>query len=136
MTENRERVNKLFDRYVPMSGAAPTKGGEVIRALCRIAYRYWNDGDRIGIDYGNETTNAAARYLQANTDDTIKGLIFDMWGTGTDNKYVKNLERLEERVLIFLDARSFWIFEEKNTENMHDYSEPEDYDYLEDEEDE
>jgi len=38
-------VNEYNDRLVPGSGRANTVAGELIRALCRIYYRWVNDGD-------------------------------------------------------------------------------------------
>ena len=50
--------DKLFNRYVPSSGMASTKYGEIIRGINKLIYRWYNDGDNIetgsysGIMYG------------------------------------------------------------------------------------
>ena len=63
MTAAETRISALFDELVPASGKADTVAGEIIRAVNRIAYRNSNDGDHVGVGYGNETCNPAARYL-------------------------------------------------------------------------
>ena len=55
MTKNEERINKLFEELVPVSGKAESLAGELIRAMSRIAYRFYNDGDQVGMGYGKET---------------------------------------------------------------------------------
>ena len=56
MTKNEERINALFEELVPPMGKADSLAGELVRATCRIGYRYFNDGDHIGIGYGKETS--------------------------------------------------------------------------------
>ena len=50
-----EEFNQMFDALVPAQGKAGTLGGELLRATARLGYRYLNDGDMVGRDYGNET---------------------------------------------------------------------------------
>lgn len=56
-------LNQYFESYVPVTGAAKTEGGELVRAINRIIYRWYNDGDQIMEGYGKETCNAAARSI-------------------------------------------------------------------------
>ena len=56
-TVSTKKLSRMFDEHVPMSGKADTVGGEIVRAISRIGYRWWNDGDHIGVGYGNETCN-------------------------------------------------------------------------------
>ena len=44
--------NELTAQYTPCRGMAPTVGGEMLRAINRIAYRYFNDGDTVARYYG------------------------------------------------------------------------------------
>ena len=124
---------ELFDRYVPFSGKADTVGGEVVRAISRIVYRNFNDGDCIGVDYGNETCNAPARYLKYITKDAeIRALIDDMWGNEFD--YDDKLEKLEYLVYQYVTDNE-WVFERKNDDDMWNYREWIDTHYEEEEED-
>lgn len=48
------KFDELFDKYVPACGKANTLGGEIVRAINRIVYRYYNDGDTVDRYYGND----------------------------------------------------------------------------------
>lgn len=52
MTKNEDRINKLFKELVPETGKADSLAGELVRAMSRIGYRFYNDGDQLGIGYG------------------------------------------------------------------------------------
>ena len=132
-----KKMDKLFDELVPSMGKADTEAGEIVRAYNRIAYRYFNDGDKLGIGYGNETCNAAGRYLLAhdNEDKTLINLIGMMWGSWSDSQYEEALDELGWAVLEFignhLETRS------NETEDMWDHFDKyEDVDDTEDEWDE
>lgn len=45
MTKNEERINKLFKELVPETGKADSLAGELVRAMSRIGYRFYNDGE-------------------------------------------------------------------------------------------
>lgn len=48
------KFDELFDKYVPACDKANTLGGEIVRAINRIVYRYYNDGDTVDRYYGND----------------------------------------------------------------------------------
>jgi hypothetical protein len=80
MTKNFDRLNDLFDELVPSSGKAESLAGELVRATARIGYRFYNDGDQIGIGYGKETCNPAARFLIKKAPREIADLTAGLWG--------------------------------------------------------
>ena len=45
------RVNTRFEELVPLEGKADTLAGEIVRAISRIGYRFYNDGDQVGVGY-------------------------------------------------------------------------------------
>ena len=79
MRTTEQKFNALFSELVPVTGNADTVAGEIIRAVSRISYRYYNDGDRIGIGYGKETCNPAARYLIKNGGDEVAVIVRGFW---------------------------------------------------------
>ena len=115
-TKNEQRINDLFHELVPSMGKADTVAGEIVRATCRIGYRNWNDGDHIGVGYGKETCNPAARYLLNTEDPSIVKIIDEMWGEISDRVYDAAMEVLLESVLNYLDKHP----ELKNTLNIVD----------------
>lgn len=60
-SEVENEINALFDELVPPVGKADTVAGEIIRATCRIVYRWYNDEDCINLSYGKEVLNAPSK---------------------------------------------------------------------------
>jgi len=58
-----DKISKLFDKLVPGSGPAETVEGEMVRAINRILFRYYNDGDFYFRGYGKETVSPSVKYL-------------------------------------------------------------------------
>lgn len=54
MNTTEIRINALFEELVPSSGKADTVAGEIVRAVSRIGFRSSNDGDHIGVGYGED----------------------------------------------------------------------------------
>lgn len=137
MNDAQKYLGNEFDKYVPYKGKADTVYGECIRAMNRIAFRNWNDGDMIGYDYGNETCNAPARFLMEHIeDDEIHELILKMWKESeiSEKAYENDLDKLTQYVCDYLKENKDKMLV-KNEEDMWDYTEPEDYKYDEDDED-
>lgn len=112
-------LENLFDELVPAQGKADTVAGEIVRAFARIKYRCFNDGDHIGIGYGKETCNAAARYLMNHCPNT-KDIILDMWGMWNDDEYESELEMLGVKVIEFIEDHPS-LKDVANTVDMWDY---------------
>ena len=134
MTATENKISELFEELVPCRGKADTVAGEIIRAISRIGYRNYNDGDHIGVGYGKETCNPAARYLMKFGDERIDKIICDMWGVEHDPTYDEQLDKLEIAGLEYLEAHPD-LKTAVNNEDMWDYRTDEDVDDYEDEED-
>ena len=63
-----EPIVALFDAFVPSSGKADTVGGELVRAMNKVGYRYYNDGDWFFCGYGLETCGSCATYVSETID--------------------------------------------------------------------
>ena len=59
--KNRNQV--LFDKLVPGQGDSEFVEGEMIRAMNRLVYRWYNDGDKFWEGYGTETAGPAHSFL-------------------------------------------------------------------------
>lgn len=136
--------NKKFDKYsdklMKPSGKSDTVGGEIVRAVNRICYRFYNDGDIIGCGYGNETCNAAGRYLFKYGNKEIKDIINELWDgrikdefeAMEDNVYESLLSQLVEETVKYLDSKSEEL--QNETQDMLEFSSDDDTKYdLEDE---
>lgn len=135
MTERENKINALFEELVSSRGKADTVAGEIIRAVSKIGYRNYNDGDHIGVGYGKETCNPAARYLIKNAGEEVADAVSNIWGIEPDNLYNNGLAVVEEAVLKYIELHPE-LRTTANSEDMWDYrDESEDVDdYDEDEE--
>ena len=134
MTKNEERINKLFEELVPVSGKAESLAGELIRAMSRIAYRFYNDGDQVGMGYGKETCNPAARFLMAKGNKRVSSLATAIWGIYDEGAYEDLLDILAGAVADYVEQTS--DLRTTPTEDMWSYRTDEDVDDdWEDEED-
>lgn len=137
MTATENKINALFKEFVPASGKADTVAGEIIRAVSRLGYRWYNDGDMIGRGYGKETCNPAARYLAAKAGSRVERAISDMWEVYVpDDIYEKRMQTLNQEVLAYLEQHPE-LKTAPNSEDMWDYrDENEDVDDFEEDEEE
>ena len=136
MKTTEKKLGELFEELVPASGKAPTVAGEIVRAINRISYRNWNDGDHIGVGYGRETCNPAARYLAAKCGEEVASLISAIWGIENDKAYDLILGQLEAEVVKYLE-RNPELKAAENREDMFDYrNADEDVDTYDEDEDE
>lgn len=115
--------SSLFDTYVPDEGKAFSVGGEIVRAVCRIVYRWYNDGDYAGYGYGIETVGSACTYLYTEFpefEETIECLVNIV---DSEDKYSKVLLALQSVVSYYLDAHPELFVEKNNKDCLEDYSE-------------
>jgi len=59
-----DEIEKLHTELVPSQGAADTVEGEMVRAVMRVWYRYYNDGDFYFRGYGKETVQPSVTWLR------------------------------------------------------------------------
>ena len=136
MKTTEKKLGELFEELVPASGKAPTVAGEIVRAINRISYRNWNDGDHIGVGYGRETCNPAARYLGAKCGEEVASLISAISSIENDKAYDLILGQLEAEVVKYLE-RNPELKAAENREDMFDYrNADEDVDTYDEDEDE
>lgn len=100
----QDRINALFEELVPFEGKADSLAGEIVRAISRIGYRFYNDGDQLGIGYGKETCNPAGRFLAARTNQAIASMVWALWGVYSRDSYEILLGKLTEMVADYIDG--------------------------------
>ena len=121
-TKYDNEIEVLFDELVPMSGKCDSLAGELVRALNRIVYRYFNDGDKIGVGYGKETCNPAARFLLENGNSEVNEVVSAIWGTYSEKMYEIGLNALAESVIDMVNKNP--ELRDAPTEDMWDYEDP------------
>ena len=75
--EDSSRFQIAFDELVPPRGKADTQAGELIRAIGRILYRWFNDGDVFYKGYGVETVLPSVAFIYKYGPDDVKELVDD-----------------------------------------------------------
>jgi hypothetical protein len=114
-------IESLFDKLVPASGKADTVAGEIIRAICRITYRWFNDGDYAGYGYGMETAGSACTYLTG--FDGIENHVYTLLDiVDDDDAYEKALLVLSNAIIDYLETHKE-LFDEANDEDYQDCDE-------------
>lgn len=114
-----EKMHELFEALVPSEGKADTVAGEIVRAFTRLDYRFYNDGDMLGVGYGRETCNAAGRYLQAIGDEDIWDWVHTLWCC-VKVDYAKGLEALKKAVVEYIEDNPA-LMSTPNEVDMWDY---------------
>lgn len=147
MTPNIDKLNALSEVLVPASGKCDSLAGELIRATERIGYRFFNDGDQIGIGYGKETCNAPARFLMQKAPKEIRDLVAGLWGMVSESGYEAVLDILVGKVADYIEAHpelrerptpDMWDFYDKNEDvddSWEEDEETDDYEETEEEDD-
>ena len=148
---NLEKRNQaLYDELVPGMGNSDTLEGEMLRAINRIIYRYYNDGDFFYRGYGTETAGPAHSFLinsreiplaiQSTLQSTFNKI---MQSSGDPEKAYENLiEFALKQIVDFVEAKNgnYTPSDEDMFKYPSEYEDEEDYeddydDYYDDEDD-
>lgn len=95
-----DKVEALFDTFVPSRGKSDVVIGELARALMRLRYRKWNDGDLYFIGYGIETCCNAYNYIMYNMSE---------WDENTFNKLSKLSSAIEKEARKFCKENEYQV---------------------------
>ena len=115
---DEDALEALFDEFVPATGIADTVGGGIVRSINRIVYRWFNDGDQVGFDYGVETVNSSYEYLIEKDIiiDKFDDYLYDSESNFSSDDYDEFLDQLVRQVVDTLHNRPE-LFDEKNEDN-------------------
>jgi hypothetical protein len=140
-----DKLQAYFDKLVPTSGNSQFLEGEMIRAINRIIYRNFNDGDYFYQGYGAETVGPALSFLVNHREIPIevRRQIIDVEreAIGSLNKgYEDYIYQIAAIILNYIDSKNGEFT--PSTADLWDYDseyeafeeEDEEDDYYEDEE--
>ena len=106
IAESLEKRNEvLYAKLVPHSGMADTIEGETLRAINRIIYRFYNDGDLWFEDYGCETAGPAITFLRQFSPIDVRPEINQSESVDND-EYEKLLEIILEKILTHIEIQT------------------------------
>lgn len=114
----QDRYNELFKKLVPVRGDCETYGGEALRAVTRLAFRWYNDGDKVFYwDEGDPSTvNSSWRWLKENLNwhQGIIDILDDLEDNSyNDTKYSQFLDQLTMAIVAAIDDPGNKEFMEK-----------------------
>ena len=101
--EQKNEWAAMEDRLMPTSGKAETVAGEIIRAVDRIWYRWYNDGDKINVGYGKETCNGTARFLEKGYTKFTDRLVDEMYAFIKARPELETTPNAEDSRMDFID---------------------------------
>ena len=102
--ELENRNHKLFNKLVPFEGMAETLEGECLRAITRIIYRHYNDGDYWHCSYGCETAGRAVEFLCKFCPVDLKSE-FEQSKTDNEKEYQELLNQILEKILTYIESK-------------------------------
>lgn len=97
-----DRNNVLYKKLVPDSGKCDTLEGETLRAINRIIYRYYNDGDYWYDGYGIETAGPAERFLYLHSPVDVRLELASSYTDGETYEYF--LEIILEKIVTHIES--------------------------------
>lgn len=118
--ELEKRNEALYDKLIPSQGSADTVEGEILRAINRIIYRYYNDGDYYYEGYGTETAGPAHSYL-VNSKSSISSNLNRIFNESRDKEYEQMLNKALGLILDYIEKHEAEGHSEPNSEDLFDY---------------
>lgn len=99
----------LFNKLVPASGKTGTEEGEIVRAINRLIYRFYNDGDFYNIGYGVETAAPAFLCLEhfANKNKIVEleDSLEKLSNYTSEDEYEKLLDEVGNAVVNYVNSK-------------------------------
>lgn len=130
IAESLEKRNTLlYSKLVPPSGPADTIEGETLRAINRIIYRFYNDGDIWFDRYGCETAGPAVTFLRQYSPIDVRPEINQSESVDND-EYEKLLEIILEKILTHIEAQTNYHPNHLDSHNCEPKYKQEKYDYY------
>nr|DAR14972.1 MAG TPA: hypothetical protein [Caudoviricetes sp.] len=114
-----DKLELLFDKLVPNSGKADSVAGEMVRAMMRILYRDYNDGDVFYEGYGLETCGSSAEFLMgsdADLTDDFKAIVEDQLA---DEAYTEAITAISNKLVEFIINNPYLIVEDNNIDSRN-----------------
>lgn len=102
ISNSDNRMDTAFELLVPAQGKADTLAGELVRAMMRVLYRDYNDGDLFYEGYGLETAAPSVAYIYDMVDTTQQKIEDIMHRELRDKEYTNALNDLSDIVIDYI----------------------------------
>lgn len=142
-----DKFEGINDKYLPYKGEGVTKAMQIVVAVNKLVYKYYNDGDVFDnthylkgwandlSDYANwlyyhtDTRNILDKIAYCMTDETYEDLLKELADKLLNEDYLAELNKVEKVETIYNCVGKFKFVEYQEEEEEYEYEE-------EDEEDE
>lgn len=139
------KYENLIDKYMPMRGEGETKASQIVTAVNKLIYKWYNDGDVFDNTYNlrgwANDLSSYANWLYNNTDtkdillfirDCIsesdyEDLIKNLADTLFDEEFLKEQDKIEKVGSIY-ECNGFFEFNENYDDDEDDYYDDEEED--------
>jgi len=99
-----DQLQQLFEALVPPSGKCDNLAAELVRAMMRVMYRDYNDGDVFYQGYGLETCGSDAAFLMDFSTEDIYQILYDIAADGLEeDTYTMKLEQIADLLISYLE---------------------------------
>ena len=86
-----DKFEDITNEYLPDYGEGKDKASQIVTAVCKLVYRWYNDGDVFDNTYGLEgwanDLSSYANWLYANTDQEVKNILDRIYKIRTEGDY-------------------------------------------------
>lgn len=141
-----DKFEPLFDMYLPERGEGETKATQIVTAVCKLVYKWYNDGDVFDNSYvlegwANDLSDYANWLWEHTEADEILEKVFNCYNNGDYEDLLQELtdKLLDAEFLAKMNAEekvgTIYKCEGKFQFVEHEEDE-EDWDYEEEDEDE
>lgn len=97
-----KKQQELVDEYLPYVGDGDNQATQAVTAICKLSYKWYNDGDVYDNHYALEgwanDISGSANWLYNHVDET-KSILEKIYIITTEAEYVSLLDELEAVVL-------------------------------------
>lgn len=97
-----DKFDGLNEQYLPIYGDGETKATQIVTAVNKLVYKWYNDGDVFDntshlVGWANDLSSYA-NWLYANTTETAKQILDTIYGCYSDSDYENLLKKLTDEL--------------------------------------
>ena len=98
-----DKFESIIDKYMEMSGEGDTKASQVVTAVNKLIYKWYNDGDVYDntcylTGWANDLSSYA-NWLAKYTDENVNGILSEVFFAKNDDDYEEILKNLADYLL-------------------------------------
>lgn len=97
-----DRFDGLNDKYLPVEGEGETKATQIVTAVSKLVYKYYNDGDVFDNTHALEgwanDLSTYANWLYHRTTEAVQGILNKVYNCYTNEDYEDLLKELADEL--------------------------------------